>query len=84
MIIGDAPEPMTVAQVERWLKTRRVKKPLARNYSMLDGYLTAVAAGPLDLNIMTLICAAVGISPSAFTHPRNAPLIMAVAACAFQ
>ena len=42
-------EPMSEAQIERWLNTRRAKKPLARNYSMLDGFLTAMAAGPLDL-----------------------------------
>jgi uncharacterized protein len=72
-------QPMTVAQIERWLNARRVKKPLARNYSMLDGFLTAMAAGPLDLNIMALICAAVGVGPGAFTQDRYTPLIMAVA-----
>lgn len=72
-------EPMSEAQIERWLNTRRAKKPLARNYSMLDGFLTAMAAGPLDLNIMALICAAVGVGPSAFTQGRYTSLIMAVA-----
>jgi uncharacterized protein len=71
-------QPMSEAQIERWLNTRRVKKPLARNYSMLDGFLTAMAAGPLDLNIMALICAAVGVGPSAFKG-RHTSLIMAVA-----
>jgi uncharacterized protein len=72
-------QPMSEAQIERWLNTRRAKKPLARNYSMLDGFLTAMAAGPLDLNIMALICAAVGVGPSAFTQGRHTSLIMAVA-----
>lgn len=71
--------PMTETEVERWLKARRVKKPLARNYSMLDGYLTAMAAGPLGLNIAALICAAVGVGAGAFTHGHHSALIMTVA-----
>jgi len=70
---------MTEAEVERWLKARRVKKPLARNYSMLDGYLTAMAAGPLDTNIAALICTAVGVGAGAFTHGHHSALIMTVA-----
>ncbi len=71
--------PMSEAEVERWLKARRVKKPLARNYSMLDGYLTAMAAGPLDLHIAALICAAVGVGAGAFTHGHHSALIMTIA-----
>jgi hypothetical protein len=46
---------------------------------MLDGYLTAMAAGPLDLHIAALICAAGGVGAGAFTHGHHSALIMTVA-----
>jgi uncharacterized protein len=63
-----AERAMGDAQLERWLRTRRARNPLVKTLPMLDGFVTAMAAGPLNLDLMGQICAALAIEPSAINR----------------
>ena len=54
------------AELERWLRARRARNSLAKTLPMLDGFVTAMAAGPLDLDPVAQICAALAVERSAF------------------
>lgn len=61
-----AERAMNNAELESWLRARRARHPLVRTLPMVDGFVTAMAAGPLDLDLIGQICAALAVEPSAF------------------
>jgi uncharacterized protein len=61
-----AERAMGDAELERWLRARRARNPLAKTLPMLDGFATAMAAGPLGLDLVAQICAALAVERSAF------------------
>ncbi len=61
-----AERAMGNAELESWLRARRARNPLVRTLPMLEGFVTAMAAGPLDLDIIGQICAALAVERSAF------------------
>ena len=53
-------------ELEAWLQARRDRKPLAANASMLDGFITAIVAGPMGIDPHRWITALLAVSRSAF------------------
>ena len=39
--------PMSLGQLDRWLRTSRKLQPVADSLAMLDGFVTAIVAGPV-------------------------------------
>lgn len=65
---GDrTPPERTMGDVElgRWLHARRARGPLATTLPMLDGFVTAMAAGPLGRDLLGQICGALAVGRSA-------------------
>lgn len=73
--------PMEDRDLDRWLQARRLKKPLAGNLAMLDGFVTALAAGPLDQDLMGAILAALALEPAAL-NTGGTPEFAAIKAAA--
>jgi uncharacterized protein len=61
-----AERAMGDAELERWLRARRAHNPLVKTLPMLDGFVTAMAAGPIGLDLMGHICAALALKRSAW------------------
>ena len=53
-------------ELEQWLSVRRLRKPLARNLSMLDGFVTAVVVGPVSMNPFKWIGSLIAVDREAF------------------
>ena len=51
-------------ELDRWLQARQKMKPLAANLAMLDGFVTAMAAGPLEQDLFGAILAALALQPA--------------------
>ena len=63
-----APAPeraLEAKELDRWLQARRALGPLATNLAMLDGFVTALAAGPLDLDLIGALLAALALERGA-------------------
>src|SRR5438309_234999 len=61
-----APErAMDDRELDHWLQARRALNPLAANLAMLDGFVTALAAGPLDLDLIGALLAALALDREA-------------------
>lgn len=54
------------AELDQWLRDRGALKPLARNLSMLDGFVAAVVAGPVSMPPPFWICPVLAIDADAF------------------
>src|ERR1035441_53468 len=61
-----AERAMGDAALERWLRARRARNSLGTTLPMLDGFVTAMAAGPMGLDLIAHICAALAVDRSAF------------------
>lgn len=59
---------MSDTELDRWLQARKAEKPLAINLAMLDGYVTAMAAGPLGQDLIGALLAALGLEPADITN----------------
>jgi uncharacterized protein len=57
---------MGEAELDAWLQARRAKKPLATNAPMFDGFITAIAAGPVGADPVRWITALLAVPHSAF------------------
>lgn len=55
---------MGYAELAQWLHARRAWGPLAKTLPMLDGFVTAMAAGPLGRDLFGQICAALAVERS--------------------
>lgn len=57
---------MGEAELDRWLRARRARGALATSLPKLDGFVTAMAAGPMGQDLIGLICDALALERSAF------------------
>lgn len=57
---------MGEAELDRWLRARHARGPLATSLPRLDGFVTALAAGPMGQDLIGFICAALAVERSAF------------------
>jgi yecA family protein len=72
---------MSDKELDRWLQARQGMKPLASNLAMLDGVVTAMAAGPLDQDLVGAILAALALQPEDL-NTGGTPEFMAIQATA--
>lgn len=61
---------MSLEDLELWLRGRAStdQPPLATSLSMLDGFVSAVVAGPVSMDPGVWICPLLSIDPDAFNH----------------
>ncbi len=61
---------MSLEDLDLWLRGRAKADPppLATSLSMLDGFVSAVVAGPVSMDPRHWICPLLGIDPDAFNH----------------
>jgi uncharacterized protein len=80
---GAAPSAMAEAampldQLEQWLQARADRRPAA-TIPMLDGYITAIVAGPVSMNPPDWICPLLAVDADAFNH-GGTPELAAISA----
>jgi uncharacterized protein len=59
---------MPLDELDQWLGGRADRQPAATNLSMLDGYVTAIVAGPVSFDPREWICPLLAIDADAFNH----------------
>jgi uncharacterized protein len=57
---------MPLDELEQWLQARAERRPIA--IAMLDGYVTAIVAGPVSVSPPNWICPLLAIDADAFNH----------------
>ena len=65
---AQAPAPeraMEDKELDRWLQARRAIGPLTTNLAMLDGFITALAAGPVGLDLIGALLKALALEHGA-------------------
>jgi uncharacterized protein len=76
-----AKEAMPLDELDRWLRGRTDRQPAAANLSILDGYVTAIVAGPVSFDPPDWICPLLAIDADAFNH-GGTPEFAAISAVA--
>jgi uncharacterized protein len=74
---------MPLDELDQWLRGRTDRKPAATNLSMLDGYVTAIVAGPVSFDPREWICPLLAIDADAFNH-GGTPEFAAISAVAMR
>src|ERR1700704_2872315 len=59
-------DAMSLAELERWLRDRAERRPVATSIATLDGYVAAVVAGPMSISPLDWICPLLAIDADAF------------------
>ena len=72
---------MPLDELDQWLRGRTDRQPAAANLSMLDGYVTAIVAGPVSFDPPDWICPLLAINADAFNH-GGTPEFAAISAVA--
>jgi uncharacterized protein len=72
---------MPLDELDQWLRGRTDQQPAATNLSMLDGYVTAIVAGPVSFDPLEWICPLLAIDADAFNH-GGTPEFAAISAVA--
>jgi uncharacterized protein len=54
--------PMSLDELDRWLRVPRRRKPAADGISMLDGFLTAIVVGPVTYEPLAWLCPLIGVT----------------------
>ena len=72
---------MPLDELDQWLRGRVDRQPAATNLSMLDGYLTAIVAGPVSFDPREWICPLFAIDADTFNH-AGTPEFAAISAVA--
>jgi len=72
---------MPLDELDRWLLGRPGRQPAATNLSMLDGFVTAIVAGPVSFDPREWICPLLAIDADAFNH-GGTPEFAAISAVA--
>jgi uncharacterized protein len=72
---------MPLDELDQWLRGRADRQPAATNLSMLDGYVTAIVAGPVSFDPREWICPLLAIDADAFNH-GGTPEFAAISAVA--
>ena len=57
--------PMSLDELDRWLRVPRNRKPAADDISMLDGFVAAIVAGPVTYEPLGWLCPLLGVSRDA-------------------
>ena len=63
---------MPLPELERWLHDRADRHPVATSVAMLDGYVTAIVAGPVSIDPRDWICPLLAVDADAFHHGGTA------------
>ena len=63
---------MSLAELDRWLRGRAERRPVATSMPMLDGYVAAIVAGPVSISPLDWICPLLAIDADAFNHGGTA------------
>jgi uncharacterized protein len=74
---------MPLAELERWLQARIDRRPAASSLPMLDGYVTAIVAGPVSIGPLDWICPLLAVDADAFNH-GGTPEFAAISAVALR
>jgi uncharacterized protein len=72
---------MPLDELERWLQASAERRPVATSIAMLDGYVTAIVAGPVSINPLDWICPLLAVDADAFNH-GGTPEFAAISAVA--
>ncbi|MEA2810200.1 MAG: uncharacterized protein QOJ17_4341 [Rhodospirillaceae bacterium] len=59
---------MPLDELGRWLQARAERRPVATSIPTLDGYVTAIVAGPVSISPLDWICPLLAIDADAFNH----------------
>jgi uncharacterized protein len=59
---------MPLGELDRWLRAKTDPRPVAQSLPMLDGFISAIVAGPVSMDPRAWICPLLGIEPDAFNH----------------
>ena len=59
---------MPLDELERWLEQCAQRHPIASSIPTLDGYVTAIVAGPVSISPPDWICPLLAIEADAFNH----------------
>jgi uncharacterized protein len=70
---------MSLAELERWLRGRAERHPVAASLPVLDGYVAAIVAGPVSISPLDWICPLLAVDADAFNH-GGTPEIAAISA----
>jgi uncharacterized protein len=70
---------MPLDQLEQWLQARADRRPAATSIPMLDGYVTAIVAGPVSMNPPDWINPLLAVDADAFHH-GGTPEVAAISA----
>ena len=62
---SSAPAAMAFDQLDRWLQARAERRPVATSIATLDGYVTAIVAGPVSFSPPDWICPLLAIDADA-------------------
>jgi len=63
---------MSFAELERWLRDRAARRPVATSMPTLDGYVAAIVAGPVSISPLDWICPLLAVDADAFNHGGTA------------
>jgi uncharacterized protein len=74
---------MPLEELERWLQARVDWRPVATDVPMLDGYVTAIVAGPASISPLEWICPLLAVEADAFNH-GGTPEFAAISAVALR
>jgi uncharacterized protein len=74
---------MPLDQLEQWLQARADRRPAAASIPMLDGYVTAIVAGPVSMNPPDWISPLLAVDADAFHH-GGTPEVAAISAVALR
>lgn len=59
---------MPLEELDRWLQARVDRQAAAISLPMLDGYVAAIAAGPVSMSPLDWMCPLLAIDADAFNH----------------
>ncbi len=62
---GEMGPPMSLEELDRWLRKPRERQPAAESLSMLDGFRAAIVAGPATYEPLAWLCPLIGVSRDA-------------------
>jgi uncharacterized protein len=68
-------------ELDRWLRERTAPRPVADSIAMLDGYVTAIVAGPVTYEPLGWLCPLLGVTKEAYCD-GGTPEFAAIAAAA--
>jgi uncharacterized protein len=72
---------MPLDELDRWLRIPRARTPVANSLTMLDGFVTAIVAGPVTYEPLGWLCPLLGVGKDAYHH-GDTPEFAAIAAVA--